>query len=77
MLITLRAARTNLGLNRIEAAKRFNIHHITLANYEADSSNVPHSFFNKIEPVYGIPTSVIYFGKESDHYSNNLNKITL
>ena len=69
MLLTLRAARTNIGLNRKEAAKLFNIHHETLANYEADSSNVPHSFFIKIEPIYGIAANLIYFGKEADHYS--------
>jgi transcriptional regulator with XRE-family HTH domain len=70
MLITLRAARTNIGLNRKEAAKLFIIHYETLANYEADSSNIPHSFFNKIESIYGLPTEAIYFGKETDHYKS-------
>jgi transcriptional regulator with XRE-family HTH domain len=70
MLITLRAARTNIGLNRKEAAKLFEIHYETLANYEADSSNIPHTFFAKIEPVYGLPKEAIYFGKEKDHFKS-------
>lgn len=68
MHITLRAARANLGLTRKEAAKLFKIHHETLANYEADSSRVPRSFFVKIEKIYGISPDFIYFGKEETHY---------
>ena len=70
MQITLRAARTNLGLTRKDAAKLFEVHHETLANYESDSSRVPRSFFAKIEKVYGISPNDIYFGNEEDHYSN-------
>ena len=73
--ITLRAARMNAGLTRTEAAKYFNIHHITLANYESDSSNIPRSFFINIENVYGISTEFIYFGKEDEHYFNLRSKL--
>lgn len=75
--ITLRAARMNLGLTRKEAAKLFNIHHLTLANYENDSTNIPRSFFIKIERIYGISSEFIYFGKEEDHYSDLRNRLHL
>lgn len=77
MEITLRAARMNIGLTRKEASKFFNIHHITLANYENDSSNIPRSFFVNIERVYGINTEHIYFGKEEDHYSKVRNGLKM
>lgn len=70
MKFTIRAARVNLGLTRKEAAQFFGISHETLKNYENDSANIPLSFFNKIEAIYGIPTDIIYFGKEKDHYNN-------
>jgi transcriptional regulator with XRE-family HTH domain len=69
MKLTIRAARANLGLTRKDAAKLFDIHHETLANYEHDSTNVPISFYKKIESIYGIPTEMIFFGKEQDHYN--------
>jgi transcriptional regulator with XRE-family HTH domain len=75
--ITLRAARMNLGLTRKEAAELFKIHHITLANYEHDSTNIPRSFFMKIERIYGISIDFIYFGKEEDHYLNLRNKLSM
>lgn len=75
--ITLRAARMNLGLTRKEAAKIFNIHHLTLANYESDSTNIPRSFFIKIERVYGISSDFIYFGKEVDHYMDLRSKLEM
>lgn len=66
ILITLKAARNNLRLNLKEAAAEFGIHHETLAKYERDSTNVPRSFFNQIEVVYGIPIKNIFFGKLED-----------
>lgn len=77
MHVSLRAARINLGLTRKEASKYFNIHHITLANYEVDSTNIPHSFFIKIENIYGISTDHIFFGKEEDHYTDMRNQISI
>ena len=73
--ITIRAARINLGLTRKEAAKLFDIHHETLANYEADSSRVPRSFFIQLEKIYGISVNDIYFGREEDHYINLRSKL--
>jgi transcriptional regulator with XRE-family HTH domain len=78
--ITLKAARVNLGLTLKEAAKKFKIHHETLAKYEQDSSNVPRSFFIQLKRVYGIPEEFIYFGKQ-DHFveemKSNLKEVIL
>lgn len=68
--ISLRAARVNLGLTLKDAAKEFNINHETLASYEKDSTNVPRSFFIRVESVYGIPVENIYFGKQEDFIFN-------
>jgi transcriptional regulator with XRE-family HTH domain len=64
--VTLRAARTNIGLTRKEAAKLLEIHHETLANYEHDSTNIPRLIFIKLEKAFGIPVENIYFGKEAE-----------
>lgn len=64
--ITLKAARVNLGLTLKDAATYFGIHYETLARYENDSTNVPLTFFNKIESVYGIPVENIFFGKKEE-----------
>lgn len=66
--ITLKAARVNAGYTLKSAAKHFEIHYETLSNYESDSTNVPRTFFIKLEEVYGIPTEKIYFGKQSDYW---------
>jgi transcriptional regulator with XRE-family HTH domain len=65
--ITLKAARVNIGKTLKEAAAEFGIHYETLSNYESDSTNVPRTFFIKLEAVYGISTENIYFGKQCDH----------
>lgn len=65
--ITLKAARVNIGKTMKEAAGEFGIHYETLSNYESDSTNVPRTFFIKLEAVYGIPTEYIYFGKQDDY----------
>ena len=70
MKFTLRAARANVGLTQKEAATLFDIHLNSLIKYENDSTNVPLSFFRKIESIYGISADLIYFGKEQDHYFN-------
>jgi len=66
--ITLRAARTNIGFTRIEAAAALEIHHETLKRYEIDSTNIPRGVFIKFEKIFGIPADNIYFGKEKDFY---------
>jgi DNA-binding XRE family transcriptional regulator len=70
MKITLKAARVNVGMTLKEAYQHFNIHYETLSNYETDSTNVPRTFFIKIESVYGIPTENIYFGRQDDFQSS-------
>jgi transcriptional regulator with XRE-family HTH domain len=62
--ITLRAARNNLVLTRKQASKLLKIHYETLTKYEYDSSNIPISFYNQIEEVYGIPLEFIFIGNE-------------
>lgn len=66
--ITLRAARVNAGLKLVDAAKLFGINKDTLSKYESDSTNVPRTFFIKIESLYGIPVENIFFGCESDFF---------
>ena len=65
--ITLKAARMNIGKTLKEAAAEFGIHYETLSNYESDSTNVPRTFFIKLESVYGIPTENLYFGRQCDY----------
>lgn len=73
--ITLRAARTNLGLTRVEAAALLEIHHETLARYEHDSTNIPRGVFIKFDKVFGIPAECIYFGKEKDFYKSRRQRL--
>lgn len=75
--ITLRAARNNLVMTRKQAAKLFNIHYETLTKYEYDSSNVPISFFNKIEEVYGIPLDLIFIGNEQAFVKQMKDRLSL
>ena len=56
------------------ASQHFGIHYETLSNYENDSTNVPRTFFIKLESVYGIPTENIFFGKQEDHFAEMKNK---
>jgi transcriptional regulator with XRE-family HTH domain len=75
MEITLKACRVNCGLTLKEASTHFGIHYETLSNYENDSTNVPRTFFIKLEDVYGIPTEYIYFGKLQDFIAEKRNKL--
>ncbi|MEC1637399.1 helix-turn-helix transcriptional regulator [Schinkia azotoformans] len=68
MKITLKAARVNAGLKLVDAANKFGVNKDTLSKYEKDSSNVPRSFFAKIEEVYGWPVENIFFGPQSDFF---------
>lgn len=70
--ITLKAARVNLGWTLKDAAPHFGIRHETLAKYEFDSTNVPRTFFSKVESVYGVPMENIYFGKLTDFNKNQI-----
>lgn len=71
MKITLKAARVNAGFKLVEAAELFGINKDTLSKYERDSSNVPRSFFIKIERIYGIPVENIFFGPQSEFFRKN------
>lgn len=66
--ITLRAARVNAGLKLIDAAELFGINKDTLSKYEKDSTNVPRTFFVKIEEIYMIPVEHIFFGDQSEFF---------
>ncbi|MEK4201177.1 MULTISPECIES: helix-turn-helix domain-containing protein [unclassified Cytobacillus] len=66
--ITLKAARVNAGLKLVEAAELFGINKDTLSKYERDSTNVPRSFFVKIEEYYKVPVENIFFGPQSDFF---------
>ena len=68
MKITLRAARVNAGLKLVEAAELFGISKDTLSKYEKDSTDVPRSFFIKIEQLYKIPVENIFFGPQSEFF---------
>jgi transcriptional regulator with XRE-family HTH domain len=80
MKITLKACRVNCGMTLKDASQFFGIHYETLSNYENDSTNVPRTFFIKLESVYGIPTDYIFFGKQDDHFvemKNRLSKVVM
>lgn len=66
MLITLEAARRNIGYSQKEAADLFGIHYQTLAKLEEDSSNAPFAFIQKIPKIYKIPTNNIFFGLKNE-----------
>lgn len=66
--ITLRAARVNAGFTLADASKLFGINKDTLSRYEQDSTNVPRTFFVKIERIYKIPVEYIFFGKQSEFF---------
>lgn len=66
--LTLRAARVNAGLKLIDAARLFGINKDTLSKYEKDSTNVPRTFFVKIETIYNIPIENIFFGIQSEFF---------
>lgn len=68
--LTLRAARVNSGLRLVDAAKLFGVNKDTLSKYEKDSTDVPRSFFIKIEEIYRVPVENIFFGKQSEFFRN-------
>jgi len=72
--ITLKCARINIGLTQKESAKIFGVHYETIGNYEKDSTNVPMSFYKKIEKAYGFPLDMIYFGKEKEFHKKMRDK---
>lgn len=69
--ITLRAARENAGLTQVEASKKFGTTVYQLSSWEKDSGEAKAWFIMKIEDVYGVPSSHIFFGKENEFISLN------
>jgi len=59
--MTLRAARTNLGLSQKEAANRIGISVETLGNYERGKSYPDIPILRAIEREYGLPYKDIIF----------------
>lgn len=64
--ITLEAARINMGYKQKEAAAIFGVHYQTLASWERDSSNMPHTEIEKIPQIYHIPKEFIFFGNKNE-----------
>jgi Predicted transcriptional regulators len=60
--ITLKAARVNVGLTQIQAAKLAGIHFQKLQKYEVDSDSIPRSLAKKLSNIYGYPIDNIFFG---------------
>lgn len=65
-LISLDAARKNIGYSQKEAAKRLGMHYQTLASLEKDSSNISFEEMNKISSLYKIPKDMIFFGSKNE-----------
>lgn len=61
MGLTLKAARTNVGLNQKDAAREIGISVGTLSNYENGIRFPDVPTIIRIEKVYGIPYSQIIF----------------
>lgn len=61
MKVTLQAARINKGLKQKEAADLIGVSVDTLANYEKGITYPDVPIINKIEEVYGIKYSDIFF----------------
>jgi DNA-binding XRE family transcriptional regulator len=62
--ITLKAARVNVGLTQIQAAKLAGVHHQKLQKYEVDSDDIPRSLAKKLANIYGYPIDNIFFGTD-------------
>lgn len=77
MLITLEAARKNIGYSQKEAAALFGVHYQTLAKLEEDSSDAPYSFIQLIPKVYKISKDNIFFIEEAGGVSDGKEKVRI
>lgn len=59
--ITLKAARVNMGLTQVQAAKALGISVFTLINYETGKSFPDVPIISKIEKVYDMPYHKLNF----------------
>lgn len=60
-MLTLKSARVNVGLTQEEAAEKLGISVASLANYEKGRTFPDVPVIKKIEDVYGIPYSELFF----------------
>lgn len=65
MMITLKAARVNAGLSQDEAAEAIGVNKSTLANYEQGKTFPTASKIRKIEEVYKVSYSDIFFSVQN------------
>ena len=70
ILISLEAARKNIGYSQKEAAERLGIHYQTLASLEKDSSNISFDEMNKMSNLYKIPKDMLFFGPRNEFIRN-------
>lgn len=61
MPITLKAARVNMNLTQVEAAKKIGVTVDTLSNYERSKSYPDVPIIKKIEEVYGVSYDDLIF----------------
>lgn len=61
--ITLKAARTNVGLTAKEVAEMVGKNYQTILSYEKDSENIPTSLLIKLSEIYHYPMDFIFLGK--------------
>lgn len=59
--LTLKAARVNMGLTQIEAAKKLGISTQTLLNYEKGRTSPDVATLKRIEDLYEVSYRDIYF----------------
>ena len=66
MAITLKSARVNKGLTQVKAAKLIGITPDTLSNYERGKSYQDVPIIQKMEQVYGVSFSELFFLLENN-----------
>nr|DAY03902.1 MAG TPA: helix-turn-helix domain protein [Caudoviricetes sp.] len=65
-LITLEAARINIGYSQKEASTMFGVHYQTLAKWELDNSRMPFEMIEKIPDIYKVQKEDIFFGDKNE-----------
>lgn len=67
-LMTLEAARVNVGYKIKEAAPLLGVDRNTLSKYERDSTKVQQDFVQKVEILYKINRNDIFFGNRYEFF---------
>ena len=65
-LITLEAARINIGYSQKEASTMFGVHYQTLAKWELDNSRMPFEMIEKIPDIYKVQKEDIFCGDKNE-----------